>query len=76
MAGQGDVLTGIIAALLAQHMEPFEATSLAVHIHGLAGDDFEMETGGPIGLSASDTAWRASLMLNRLLQEGAQEQAI
>ncbi|MCP1289462.1 MULTISPECIES: NAD(P)H-hydrate dehydratase [unclassified Chromobacterium] len=75
VAGQGDVLTGIIAALLAQRMEPFEAASLAVHIHGLAGDDFEMETGGPIGLSASDTAWRASLMLNRLIQERAQEQA-
>lgn len=37
-AGSGDVLTGIIAGLLAQGTEPFEAAKLAVYIHGLAGD--------------------------------------
>lgn len=37
-AGSGDVLTGIIAGLLAQGMEAFMAASLAVYIHGLAGD--------------------------------------
>ncbi|UJF16121.1 NAD(P)H-hydrate dehydratase [Jeotgalibaca sp. MA1X17-3] len=37
-AGSGDVLTGIIAGLLAQGTEPFQATKLAVYIHGLAGD--------------------------------------
>ncbi len=36
--GSGDVLTGLTAALLAQGMEPFDAASLAVHLHGLAGD--------------------------------------
>jgi NAD(P)H-hydrate epimerase len=36
--GTGDILTGIIAGLLGQHMEPFEAAVLGVHIHGLAGD--------------------------------------
>ncbi len=36
--GTGDVLTGLIAALLGQQLEPFEAAQIAVHIHGLAGD--------------------------------------
>ena len=37
--GSGDVLTGMIAGLLAQNVLPvFEAVRLAVHLHGLAGD--------------------------------------
>jgi NAD(P)H-hydrate epimerase len=36
--GSGDVLTGILAALLGQGQEPLMAASLAVHVHGLAGD--------------------------------------
>jgi NAD(P)H-hydrate epimerase len=37
-AGSGDVLTGIIAGLVAQGMEAYEASCLGVYIHGLAGD--------------------------------------
>ncbi len=37
-AGSGDVLTGIIAGLLAQKMEPFDAATLGAKIHGLAGE--------------------------------------
>jgi len=36
--GTGDVLAGLLAALLAQGMAPFAAACLAVHVHGLAGD--------------------------------------
>ena len=36
-AGTGDVLSGIIAAFCAQGVEAFEAASLGVCIHGLAG---------------------------------------
>jgi len=36
--GSGDVLTGLVAGLLAQGLTPFDATCLAVHLHGLAGD--------------------------------------
>jgi NAD(P)H-hydrate epimerase len=36
--GSGDVLTGLIAALLGQRLEPFAAAQLGVHLHGLAGD--------------------------------------
>lgn len=36
--GSGDVLTGVIAALLAQGLPPWEAARLGVHLHGLSGD--------------------------------------
>lgn len=38
VGGSGDVLTGIILALLAQHYQPVIAASLGVWIHALAGD--------------------------------------
>ncbi len=37
-AGAGDVLTGVIAGLLGQRLNLFDATVLAVYLHGLAGD--------------------------------------
>jgi NAD(P)H-hydrate epimerase len=61
--GTGDVLTGLITALLAQGMTPFDAAHLAVHLHGLAGDLAAAELGKP-GMIASDIpcylgrAWR------------------
>lgn len=36
--GAGDVLTGLLAALLAQGLEPLDAARLGVYLHGLAGD--------------------------------------
>jgi NAD(P)H-hydrate epimerase len=36
--GSGDVLTGLIASLLAQGMQPFDAAQLGAHLHGLAGE--------------------------------------
>lgn len=44
-AGSGDVLTGIIAALIAQGASTYEAACLAVYIHGLAGDAAAKKTG-------------------------------
>jgi NAD(P)H-hydrate epimerase len=36
--GSGDVLTGLIASLIAQGMTAFEAAQLGAHLHGLAAD--------------------------------------
>lgn len=36
--GSGDVLTGIITSLLAQHYPPEQAAIFGVYLHGLAGD--------------------------------------
>jgi len=51
--GSGDVLTGLVAALIAQGAEPFDAACLAARIHGLAGDLAAAEL-GEISLTATD----------------------
>lgn len=51
--GCGDVLTGIITALVCQGLPPFEAAHLAAHLHGLAGDLAANEL-GEVSLIASD----------------------
>ncbi len=51
--GSGDVLTGLLAALLAQSYEPLAAAQLAVYLHGAAGD-LAAEAIGEVGLRASD----------------------
>ena len=51
--GSGDVLTGVIAALLAQKLPAFEAAQLGVFIHGVAGD-IARDQNGETGLIAGD----------------------
>ncbi|MBL8735235.1 MAG: NAD(P)H-hydrate dehydratase [Planctomycetes bacterium] len=51
--GSGDVLAGLLGALLAQGLAPFDAACLAVHVHGAAGDRVARRI-GERGLIASD----------------------
>jgi len=52
-AGSGDVLTGVIAALLAQGADPLDAAIVGVYIHGMAGE-FAAEEKSSYGMIASD----------------------
>ncbi|WPP02322.1 NAD(P)H-hydrate dehydratase [Pseudomonas sp. HR96] len=60
--GLGDVLSGVVGALLAQHLAPYEAACLAVWLHAAAGQ--EAGAGGR-GLAASDLI----PIIRRLLEE-------
>ncbi len=51
--GMGDVLAGILAALLGQGLSPENAMQLGVYLHGFVGDMVAAEK-GEIGLIASD----------------------
>jgi NAD(P)H-hydrate epimerase len=53
--GMGDVLTGLIAALLGQGLPPFDAARLGVHWHGLAADHCQHDI-GPVGYLGRDVA--------------------
>lgn len=51
--GVGDILTGIIASLMGQGLEPFGAAKLGVYVHGRAGD-LAVREKGEISLIATD----------------------
>jgi NAD(P)H-hydrate epimerase len=52
-AGMGDVLTGIVAALLAQGLAPYDAARAAVYAHGRGGEHCARAM-GPVGFGAGD----------------------
>ena len=62
--GAGDVLTGVIAGLLAQGLEPFEAAQLGAYVHGLAGDLAAAEL-GEVSLIATDVLDRLPQAVQR-----------
>lgn len=64
-AGMGDVLTGAIAALLAQRAPAYEAAAAAAFVHGVAGDRAAAEI-GTAGLLATDVADRLPGALTRV----------
>jgi NAD(P)H-hydrate epimerase len=51
--GSGDCLTGVLAALVGQKLQPFEAAVLGVYAHGLAGD-IARDQNGEVGMIAGD----------------------
>jgi len=64
-AGSGDVLSGIIASLIAQGSTPLDASILGVSIHGLAGE-MASEAMGEYSVIASDLVAYISGVLNTL----------
>jgi len=69
-AGSGDVLAGIIGALLAQGLEAWRALQYGVCVHGAAADAGVACGAGPVGLTASEIAREARAVLNRWSREG------
>jgi NAD(P)H-hydrate epimerase len=51
--GTGDVLTGMIAALIAQGLQPLDAARLGAHLHGRAAD-LAADEYGEVPMIASD----------------------
>ena len=63
-AGTGDVLSGVIGALLAQGLPALDALKCGVYIHGLAADKLVEKGTGPIGLTASEVIMEIRHLLN------------
>lgn len=63
-AGSGDVLAGIIGALLCQRLNAEHALAAAVCLHGAAADACALAGIGPVGLTASEVALAARRVLN------------
>jgi NAD(P)H-hydrate epimerase len=63
VAGMGDTLSGIIAALLAQHVGIEESANLGVNIHGFAAD-LVAKKQGEIGMVPNDLLTYLPLIIN------------
>ena len=72
--GMGDVLTGMIAAFIAQGMPADDALLLAVHLHGAAGDALAQQ-GITVGMTASDVTEWARWLLNQWMQPRSPHEA-
>ncbi len=66
-AGSGDVLSGIIAALVAQGMTNFDAASIGAYIHGLAGDILKEEK-TEFGIIATDLIEYIPLAFKKIIE--------
>ncbi|MDE6271518.1 MAG: NAD(P)H-hydrate dehydratase [Muribaculaceae bacterium] len=65
-AGAGDVLTGVIAAFMAQGFKPEHAATVGVYLHGLAGDIAAAEL-GEYGMTAMDIADRVGRAIKMII---------
>ena len=63
-AGSGDVLSGLLGALLAQGMDAKSALRYAVCLHGATADALVAQGIGPLGLTASELPDAARALLN------------
>ncbi len=62
--GTGDVLSGLIGALLCQGLAAKDALRLAVCLHGAAADSLVARGIGPVGITAGEVALEARVLLN------------
>jgi len=69
-AGSGDVLTGIVVALLAQGWPAEAALLAAVHLHGAAADELAERLGGNVGIAAGELIDAARAIFNRWIAAG------
>ena len=67
--GMGDVLTGMIAAFIAQRLDVDQALLLAVHLHGAAGDAIAKQK-VTIGMTATEVTEWARWLLNQWITSG------
>jgi len=70
-AGMGDVLAGLLGAMLGQGLGGDAALVLGTHLHGIAADECVAESLGPVGLTASEVAHRARRVWNAWLRDQA-----
>ena len=63
-AGSGDVLAGMLGALLAQRIDAATALRIAVCLHGAAADALVARGIGPVGVAASEVSDAARALLN------------
>jgi ADP-dependent NAD(P)H-hydrate dehydratase / NAD(P)H-hydrate epimerase len=70
-AGSGDVLAGILGALLAQGVEPAAALRIGVCLHGAAADALVAQGIGPLGVTASEVIDAARALVNEATREPA-----
>lgn len=63
VGGMGDVLSGVIGAMLAQGLSPFAAAETAASLHALAGDRIAGEF-GRVGMAATDLIGEFRPLLN------------
>jgi hydroxyethylthiazole kinase-like uncharacterized protein yjeF len=66
-AGMGDVLSGLLGALLAQGYSGETALALGTHLHGAAGDALARAGVGPVGMTATEVIDAARRLWNQWL---------
>ena len=69
-AGMGDVLSGMVGALLAQRLSAERALQLGVYLHGAAADALVGRGIGPVGLVASEVIDEARRLINASASRG------
>lgn len=67
-AGSGDVLAGLIGALLGQAVAPFAAACLGVYLHGRAGERLSARIGDS-GVASSDLPYEIALARRELVED-------